>query len=48
MTDYFVLKYLVIMNIVPKSVDTCREPAFIDFGAFKWPTEYAQKTGIYP
>ena len=28
MTDYFVLKVLIIMNIVPKSVDTCRKPAF--------------------
>ena len=27
MTGNFVLKVLVILNIVPKSVDTCREPA---------------------
>ena len=27
--DGFVLKVLVILNIVPKSVDTCHEPVFI-------------------
>ena len=31
MIDYFVWKDLIILNIVPKSVDTYREPAFIDF-----------------
>ena len=29
MTGYFVLKGLVILNIVPRSMDTCRELAFI-------------------
>ena len=35
MTGYFVFGSLVVLNILPKSVDTCREPAFIDFSAFK-------------
>ena len=34
-TAYFVLKVLVILNIVPQSMDTWQEPAFIDFWAFK-------------
>ena len=29
MSDYFVLKVLVILNIGPTSVAACREPAFI-------------------
>ena len=34
MTGYFVLIILVILNTVPKSEETCREPAYIDFSAF--------------
>ena len=30
MTGHFVLKILAILNIILKSVVTCKEPAFID------------------
>ena len=48
MTGYFVLKVLVILDIVPKSVDTCRAPGFIVFWDFKWPLKVSIKTGSYP
>ena len=35
MTGCFMLKVLVIFNIVPKSVDTCRKPAFVEFELLK-------------
>ena len=34
MIDYFVLKVMIILNNVPKAVDTRRGPAFIDILAF--------------